>query len=91
MYLYRCPKCFKESEELRKVDDRLTARCEACNSILELRIPPGQSSGYDFRDTYFEHMPRLPGEKGAGGLWVRDKKQLKEECKKRGVWAKCLD
>ena len=83
LYLYKCPQCHDEQEELRKVEDRhKELRCSNCGTILNLAIQLARP--ILFEPQVFEHLDTSP-------VYVESKKQLKEECNRRGVWAKCLD
>lgn len=81
IYQYSCNSCGKRFEELRKIEDRYQAKCE-CGSSATLQI--AKANPILFKPQFFEHLDINP-------MWVESKRQLKEECKKRGVWAKCLD
>ena len=81
IYQYSCNSCGKRFEELRKIESRHQAKCE-CGSSATLQI--SKANPILFKPQFFEHLDTKP-------VWVESKRQLKEECKKRGVWAKCLD
>ena len=88
MYQYHCPICSGDFEELARIEERHSVLCQICLVPAELKVA-GFNRGYDFENEWFEHFPN---DKGDGkGMVFKNKKHLREECKKRGVWAKCLD
>lgn len=85
LYLYKCSVCKEEFEELRPVEGRYHAQCPVCKSEdCKLLVPKGVNSGFELKPQYFEHLDTKP-------VFIESKAHLREECKKRGVWAKCLD
>jgi putative FmdB family regulatory protein len=81
LYKVRCSKCNKEFEAFAMIKDRLTIKC-SCGSGTT--IVPCATGIHIFKADWYEHIDEEP-------IWIESKKQLKEECDKRGLYAKALD
>ncbi len=80
-YDYECEKCGKEVTKFRLIADRhnlLSCECGGkCKKIV------GLSRVNVFKPLFMTNLDVNP-------VWVESKKQLREECKKRGVMAASL-
>lgn len=79
MYNYHCEGCIFDFEYFQLMEDRHTANCPSCETLCEQGIstPPAYHA---FPEGVFEHIAAEP-------IYVNDKNQLKDECKRHGVHA----
>ena len=82
LYQYQCLQCNYEEEARNRVDERADHLCSKCGSQSKIKFAP--FNPIVFQEQVFEHLDVNP-------VRVSSRRQLKEECKRRGVWAKCLD
>jgi putative FmdB family regulatory protein len=83
LYKYRCENCGKEFTELKSIPHRYDVKCPECGNDKCNMLFTNHNRGFDFEPQFFEHLDKKP-------VWIRNKQHLKEECKRRGVMAKCL-
>ena len=80
LYAYRCEKCGREWEEWRKIEERLDVKCECGGkAVIDFR-KFGKRNVMFFTPYTYEDLDVYP-------IHITSKKQLKEECKKRGLIA----
>lgn len=78
LYEYRCPRCNKTITLYRRVEDRpRTIYCEVCHTPA-CRVYSVNLS--IFKPGWWEDIDVRP-------IWIESKKQLIEECEKRGLYA----
>lgn len=83
LYRYECKDCLERFESFAKIDNRYDASCPECGSNQTQLLISMANRGFVLEPQYFEHLDTEP-------VWIKSKKHLKQECKKRGVIAKCL-
>jgi len=81
LYDFKCLRCGKEFEGFSKMNDRLNIQC-SCGGGTEILCSTVNKDW--FRKHINEDFDGTPIEVGSKG-------QLKELCKKHGVYARCLD
>lgn len=84
LYDYECPNCGMVFEELKPMDQRHTAPCPQCGGKAKMVILQAKRDWTWRIEGWWEDFDEKP-------VYVRDKRHLKELCKKYGVYAKCLD
>ena len=82
LYDYRCSKCRHEFEQIAKINDRLDVKCPKCQSKCNILITGAKRDW--FRAGYWEDFDEQP-------IYVESKGQLKQLCKKYGVYSRALD
>lgn len=70
----RCAECHNVREELLKADEAVPP-CECGGERKKLIVP---ARPILFREGWYEHIDTKP-------VYVRTKKQLRDECRKRGL------
>ena len=80
IYIYKCANCGKEDHVIKPLNqiDRVEG-CLVCGTVMR-RIIPSQGATQIFKAGYWEDMDVEP-------VHISSKKQLIEECKKRGLYA----
>lgn len=79
LYDVKCENCEKVKEIFKKIDDPLS-KCE-CGGELRILL---NAKGRDwFQPHWNENLDDKP-------IFVESKQQYREECKKRGLTARCL-
>lgn len=80
LYDFRCYKCHKEFEGFKRISD-LNPQCKSCGGETEVVL---NTKGRDwFKPHWNENIDNKP-------IYIESKKQYKEECQKRGLFARCL-
>jgi len=83
-YKYHCQNCDSVFTELKDIEERNNATCPECGSD-EVKMQFGtHNRGFKLEPQWFEHLDTEP-------VYIKSKKHLREECKKRGVRAKALE
>lgn len=82
LYCYKCNSCGKEFDELNTIEGRNLQKCLDCEGDAKIII--NGSKPYFFPEGMWEDLDINP-------IHISSKKQLREECKRRGVYAKYLD
>lgn len=77
LYIYKCNYCKTETELFRSVKERDCVSICECGRDRERILTP-QVSVDIWKPQWFEHIDVNP-------IYIESKKQLKEECEKRGV------
>ena len=72
-YVYRCPNCGEEIEEIHSVEDRYKQKCSNCKSYMKIMI---QLTTFQIFTPYWH--PNLTSKP----VWVESKKHLKQLDKK---------
>lgn len=80
-YKVKCKTCSKVFEVYTRIAECGNIKCE-CGG--DTNIIPSPSSVHIFKEEWYEHIDENP-------IFIKSKKQLKEECEKRGMIAKALD
>ena len=84
VYRHLCKSCHKGYEEYTTVEKRNESICPSCGSI-DTPIQIGKfNRGHVFKPGFYEHLDTDP-------VYVSNRQQMKDECKKRGVRALCLE
>lgn len=84
-YEYYCENCGKEFDEVRTMEERNDPiDCLVCGSSDTHRTFRSGCNVFVFEPMWYEHIAEDP-------IYIESKRQLKEECDKRGVRAKRLD
>ena len=76
LYDFKCEKCKHIFEEYSKIADKDEVRCTECGGPTKTIIAPRKV--ILFRTGWYEHIDKDP-------MYITSKKQLKEECRKRGL------
>lgn len=84
IYKHSCKQCNKVYSEYSTIADRNNSNCPECGSSDTPIQISNFNRGHVFRPGFYEHLDTEP-------VYVGSKKQMKEECKKRGVRALCLE
>jgi len=84
LYDRKCKECQTTFEIYAKFEDRHMHNCPECGSEAENIMTFNFNRGVVIEPQFFEHLDTKP-------VWIRGKRHLKEECRKRGLWAKALD
>lgn len=84
IYDFRCSKCGVVEERIRKISEMDTQRCNECHSPMGVIISHSTPSVHKFPEGYWDniippHSPDYPGEQG---VYVKNKRQLRELCRK---------
>lgn len=75
IYEFYCPTCDKSNERLLKIEHE-EQHCLVCGGLVRkiISVP----NPHFFREGYYPHLDIKP-------VYCSSKRQLKEECKKRGL------
>ena len=74
-YQYRCKKCKREWEAVRRMRDRKKERCSNCNVAPEI-VP--SCNVFVFKAFWHPHMEHEP-------IYIRSRRHYNEELKKRDL------
>lgn len=80
LYEYECRVCGKRFEKVVPLSER--ERVRHCGKRAKLLVP-SRFAAHVWKPTWFEHLDTKP-------ILIESKRQLKEECEKRGLIARCL-
>ena len=81
VYNYKCKTCDHRFEAFASVEERNNTLCQKCSSPTEIAFWESRGVDYhSFPEGFFEHISDTP-------IYVSDKRQLKEECKKHGCFS----
>jgi len=83
LYRYQCKACNHEFEKHRTIEERYNVLCPECGG-KEVEIIIKAPSYHPFPEGWWEHLDVKP-------IYISSRRQLKEECKKRGLIAKYLE
>lgn len=72
-----CEWCGKETEVWVRIDERDNIACPACGRPARRRAVY-RFAAHIWKPQWFEHIDTKP-------IYIESKKQLREECKKRGL------
>lgn len=80
LYDYKCrdPKCAHEFEEFSTIAKRKQAKCLKCGSKAAIIVSSG--TYHQFEEGFWTDLAPDP-------IHIDSKKQLKAECRARGLWA----
>jgi len=84
LYRYQCKECNHEFEEYRPIDRRYDVLCPECGEGKIEIIIKKPASYHPFPEGWWEHLDVKP-------IYISSRRQLKDECKKRGLRAKYLE
>lgn len=76
LYDFKCDECTHIFERLCKYEDRDDMKCPTCGMSASPLI--SRSQPILFKEGWYEHIDKKP-------LYITSKKQLKDECTKRGL------
>lgn len=77
-YLYRCPKCGIELEEIHSVADRYKQLCSKCKIKMKIMIQP--TSFHIFEPFDHPNLDKKP-------VHIKNRKHLQQEANRRGMRA----
>jgi putative FmdB family regulatory protein len=83
LYDYLCNNCGKDFEAINEVREREFCACPDCGNPAKLIFSSVGRKDW-FREGFWEDFDIKP-------IYVSSKRQLKELCKRYGVYARCLD
>ena len=83
LYPYFCPNCNHEWEAVHKMEERLEERCPICGDKARIHFGRLKPSPHFFPEGWWEDLDVEP-------IYISSKRQLKEECKKRGLQSRYL-
>lgn len=77
LYDFACDSCGVIEERLLKIDYD-EQKCLKCDGPMRRWFGRNQPTYHRFREGWYEHIAEEP-------IYIRSKKQLKEECRQRGL------
>lgn len=82
IYTVQCPSCNIKYDALVSVEDRHNILCNECNETVEIVLTAPKV--HTFPAGYWDNLDINP-------VYIDSKKQLKEECDKRGLASHYLE
>jgi len=83
LYNYKCDACKHGFESYSTISRRKKAKCR-CGKTADQVLVSRPAAVHSFKLGWFEHI-------GPDPIYVKNKKQLREECNRHGCYAKGFD
>lgn len=85
IYDFKCSDCGNIEERIRKISDMNSQTC-SCGGAMEVQISSSRMSYHAFPEGFFDNIvpPESPDYKEEG-VYIRNKKELRDVCRKHNT------
>lgn len=84
LYDMRCTGCGLEEERLVRFSERDKQVCRRCEAPMRVIFRGSAGRYHPFPEGWWEHLDTKP-------IYIRNKRQLREECRRRGLSSQYLE